>query len=90
MILPDGMLTTCEAGREEMYYGDVRQGITKPDIKKKWLDCSQIREKCKNCPYLPECTGFALCPYEPADCQRAMAATVALRLAATVKKYEKN
>ena len=90
MILPDGMLTTCEAGREEMYYGDVRQGITKPDIKKKWLDCSQIREKCKNCPYLPECTGFALCPYEPVDCQRAMAATVAHRLAATVKKYEKN
>lgn len=90
MILPDGTLTTCEAGREEMYYGDVWQGVTKPEIKEKWRNTTDIREKCKTCPYLPECTGFAMCPYEPADCRAAMADTFAHRLAITVRKYEKS
>jgi len=89
MILPDGTLTTCEAGCETMYYGDVRQGITDSERKKKWRNCTDIREKCKACPYLPECTGFALCPYEPVDCRRVMEDTTAYRLAITVQKYEK-
>lgn len=88
MILPDGTLTTCEAGCEAMYYGDVRQGITNPERKKLWRSCTDIRDKCKTCPYLPECTGFSLCPYEPADCRRAMADTFAHRLAITIRKYE--
>ena len=89
-ILPDGTLTTCEAGREEMYYGDICQGVTKPELKEKWLVNTDVREKCKTCPYLPECTGFALCPYENANCQAEMADILSHRLATTVRKYEKN
>lgn len=88
MIQPDGILTTCEAGCSSMYYGNVRQGITDPKRKKLWRNCTDIREKCKTCPYLPECTGFSLCPYEAADCRRSMADTFAYRLVRTVQKYE--
>lgn len=89
-ILPDGTLTACDAGCETMYYGDIWQGITKPEVYKAWLSTKEIREKCRTCPYLPQCTGFALCPYENANCQAEMADILSHRLATTVRKYEKN
>jgi radical SAM protein with 4Fe4S-binding SPASM domain len=89
-ILPDGVLTTCEIGCENMYYGDVRQGITRPEVLKAWRNCTDVRDKCKTCPYLPECTGFSLCEYEASDCRLNMEDTTAYRLAITVQKYEKN
>lgn len=87
-ILPDGTLSMCQTGCEGMYYGNVREGITKPELVKAWRVCTDIREKCKTCPYLPECTGFALCPSQQSDCREAMADTFAYRLAATIQKYE--
>lgn len=87
-ILPDGTLSMCQTGCEGMYYGNVRDGITKPEMVKKWKDRLNIREKCKACPYLPECTGFAMCPSEQTDCHVAAADKFRLRLARTVWDYE--
>ena len=88
-ILPDGTLSMCQTGCEEMYYGNVRDGITKPELVKKWRSCTDIREKCKTCPYLPECTGFALCPSQQSDCQIIMEDNFRFRLIKTIQTYEK-
>jgi sulfatase maturation enzyme AslB (radical SAM superfamily) len=29
----------------------------------------RIREKCRSCPYLPDCTGFAGCPIHDSHCR---------------------
>jgi len=87
-ILPDGTLSMCQTGCEEMYYGNVRDGITRPDLAEKWKDRLSIREKCKTCPFLPECTGFALCPSRQSDCRAAAADDFRLRLERTVRDYE--
>lgn len=87
-VLPDGTLSFCQAGCEEGYYGDIYRGVTKPELVKKWRSCTDIREMCRNCPYLPQCTGFSQCPTQQSDCRRAMADIVNMRLYKTVKNYE--
>ena len=87
-VLPDGTLSMCQTGCDAMYYGDVRRGITKPEIVKAWRDCTNIRDKCRNCPYLPECTGFAMCPSQQSDCRRGMEDVFRLRLEKTIREYE--
>lgn len=87
-ILPDGTLSMCQTGCEGMYYGDVRSGITQPELVKKWQDRTVVREKCRTCPYLPECTAFTQCPAQQGDCRELMADTFRMRLATTVRSYE--
>lgn len=87
IVLPDGKLTVCDPGCESMYYGDVWQGVTHPELVSGWRRCTDLREKCRNCPYLPECTGFALCPYEVSDCRAQAEEDLRRRLAVTVAKY---
>lgn len=87
-ILPDGVFSICQTGCEDWYYGDVWQGITKPELLKTWRENTNIREKCKQCPYLPECTGFAMCPVQRNDCRQEKADTLALRLDRTIKALE--
>lgn len=68
-ILPDGQLSLCQTGNEALYYGNVRQGITKLELLQQWHCSTHIRPKCKDCPWLPECTGFAMCTAQTTDCK---------------------
>jgi len=68
-LLPDGNLSLCQTGNENLYYGDVWQGIAKPELLDQWRCNTTIRPKCSGCTWLPECTGFAMCTAQTTDCK---------------------
>ncbi len=69
IISPDGKLFTCQSHDDAMSYGDVWNGITKPELYEKWTHNGEPMEKCKTCPLLPECTAFHLCPTGTKNCK---------------------
>ena len=62
VILPDGGLCGCIQSTEGFVYGSVHEGVTKPEVLKRFLAAGPVREKCKGCTFLPSCTAFAYCP----------------------------
>ena len=62
VILPDGGLCTCLYTKDEFTYGSLTEGVTRPDILQKFIVAGPIREQCKNCVFLPQCTAFPYCP----------------------------
>ena len=56
-----GRLFACDAMKETMCYGDVKTGIDPEAWKQVTAPCP-IREECKACAFLPECTEFDRCP----------------------------
>ena len=69
IISPDGKLYNCQNDNEDLCYGDVWNGITKPELYEKWTHNGEPMEKCKTCPLLPECTAFHLCPTGTKNCK---------------------
>ena len=69
IISPDGKLYTCQSHSDAMCYGDIRSGITKPELYEKWTHNREPVEKCRTCPLLPQCTAFQLCPTGSKDCK---------------------
>jgi len=67
-IQPDGSLSICPAA-ENALCGNIRDGITERASVEAWGCNTDIREKCRRCPWLPECTGFRMCPVQPSDCR---------------------
>lgn len=49
----DGKLFTCQNCQEEMSYGDIWRGNTKPEMYAQWTDNSRVRKKCIDCCFLP-------------------------------------
>jgi radical SAM protein with 4Fe4S-binding SPASM domain len=84
-ILPDGTLSLCQTGNPEMYYGDIWQGVTKPELLTKWQDNSHLRPACRDCVWLPECTAFSLCPAKASDCAQKQEDNFLQRLRVTLK-----
>lgn len=68
-IQPDGKLYACQTGNQSMYYGNIFDGITEPDVLERWKSNTVIPPKCDQCKWLPECTPFDLCPASPSDCK---------------------
>ncbi len=69
VVFPDGKLSPCEHYPIRNVFGDIWRGETDPETRKDFCRKDRIREKCRNCPYLPLCTPFATCPLEEADCR---------------------
>ena len=61
LIDADGQLFACDAMKDAMRYGDVRTGID-PDAWKRITAPCSVREECKACVFLPQCTEFDRCP----------------------------
>lgn len=80
VIWPDGGLYPCAVMGEESRFGNIRDGITDEATRAKHYRLDYTREKCRDCPYLPNCTSFA-CPAENTHCRETMAmmAQVVLR-----------
>ena len=69
VIGPDGRLFPCEHCPEEACYGDIWNGITKKAARMEFCRTDEILEKCRDCPFLPDCTGFRSCPNHEANCR---------------------
>ena len=54
-------LYACDAMPEDMRYGDVKTGFD-PDAWNRVASRCRVREECRQCVFLPECTEFDRCP----------------------------
>lgn len=70
VITPDGSLYPCEHCPEESRFGDIWHGVTDESARKEFCRVDRTREKCKACPFLPDCTSFAACPVECTHCRQ--------------------
>ena len=69
VITPDGSLYSCEHCPPESRFGDIFRGITDEAGRKEFCRVDRTREKCRGCPFLPDCTSFATCPVEDFHCR---------------------
>ena len=74
VICSDGSLNVCDHLPDSMAYGDVFNGITKPDVWEGLNSLVSVPGECRNCNWLPECTPFmkAKCPNRVIDCKARM------------------
>ena len=88
VIGPDGSLYACEHCSQESRFGDVFNGVTDENAKRAFCRTDRPKEKCRKCPFLPECTGFSSCPWYDAHCRevREMIALDALHRLAEQKE----
>ena len=71
LIDSSGKLFACDAMPESMRYGDVKTGID-PEAWKRVAEPCSVREECRECVFLPQCTEFDRCPNRTAydDCYK--------------------
>lgn len=71
LIDSTGNLFACDAMPENMRYGDVKTGID-PEKWRKVASICDIREECRECVFLPQCTEFDRCPSRAGypDCRK--------------------
>ena len=69
VITPDGSLYSCEHCPPESRFGDIWRGTTDEAARNAFCRTDTTREKCRTCPFLPECTSFAACPVEDLHCR---------------------
>ena len=69
VIDSDGTLHACTEFPEGSRYGDIFHGVTDKAAKDAFCRTDVVRDKCRKCPYLPDCTGFASCPVQDRHCR---------------------
>ena len=81
VICPDGSLYLCEHCAPESRFGDVWNGVTDENARKEFCRIDRTPDKCKTCPFLPDCTSFSSCPVKDCHCRELheMMALEALR-----------
>jgi len=77
VISPDGSLYPCEHCPPHARFGDIWNNVTDEAARKAFCRTDMTREKCRACPYLPECTPFAACPVQDTHCRDVMALNIA-------------
>lgn len=90
VITPDGSLYPCEHCPPESRFGDIWNGVTDEAARKEFCRVDRTREKCRKCPFLPDCTNFATCPVLDTHCRevREMMAIDDLKRMVEQKKSE--
>ena len=69
-INSDGSLYACGCLAESSRFGDIFNGITNESARREFCSVEKVREKCRHCPFLPECTAFGSCPYQNTHCRK--------------------
>ncbi len=68
-INSDGDLYACGCLTKSSRFGNVQYGVTDEDARRSFCSADRVREKCRQCPFLPECTAFDSCPYKDTHCR---------------------
>lgn len=68
LITPEGQLSFCQHRIADTSFGNVTDGITEPAAVKALAALPPVSEKCRDCPFLPDCTPFRDCPVYDRDC----------------------
>ena len=69
VITPDGALYPCEHCPPEARYGDVWHGTTDEAARASFRRSGVTLDQCRDCPFLPDCTGFVSCPQHDTHCR---------------------
>ncbi len=69
VVAPDGSLYPCEHCPPGSRFGDIWHGVTDESAKKAFCRTDVTREKCRKCPFLPDCTSFASCLVQDVHCR---------------------
>ncbi len=69
VIAPDGSLYLCEHCPPQSRFGNIFDGITDKAAHDSFCNVGKTREKCRKCPFLPDCTSFANCPVYDTHCR---------------------
>lgn len=88
VITPDGSLYLCEHCLEEGRFGDIWHGVTDEAARREFCRVDRTREKCKGCPFLPDCTSFASCPIQDTHCREVRELIAIYDLKRMVEKKE--
>lgn len=90
VVNPDGRFSVCHNYSDDCTYGNIYDGITDKELFDRWTKNTRIREKCKNCKWLPECTNFDQCPTERMDCYEELNGDMLLSLKKEVMNWQNN
>ena len=69
VIAPDGGLYPCEHCPQESRFGDIWRGVTDAAARETFCRTDRTRDKCRACPFLPDCTSFSSCPVGDTHCR---------------------
>ena len=69
VIAPTGELYPCTFCEPGTSFGNVTEGVTRPELLAAYMEVGEIPEKCRDCPFLPRCTPFSRCPVENYYCR---------------------
>ena len=69
IIGADGQLYNCEHCEAGTAFGNVRDGVLKPEQLEKLDAPEPVADKCRDCLLLPCCTPFSGCPNRTASCR---------------------
>lgn len=70
VIDAEGILFACDRLVPGTSYGNVREGVTRPDYLNSFLLPEPVSARCRDCAMLPLCTGFTRCPIKWAQCRQ--------------------
>ncbi len=88
-IWPDGSLYTCATIAPDGRYGDIWHGVTDEAAREKYTRMDRMREKCRACPYLPNCTTYEHCPIEDRHCREVRGMLMQESLDMLAESWEK-
>ncbi len=86
LITPEGKLSFCQHELEGTLYGTAEHGITDPEAVKALAVPPPVREKCRSCAFLPDCTAFRQCPVFDRDCAEVRRRKARDQLHAMIRK----
>ena len=69
VISPEGSLYLCEHCPPESRFGNIINRVTDEAARKEFCRTDRVREKCRSCPFLPQCTTFSSCPWKDTHCR---------------------
>ncbi len=89
VIAPDGSLYSCEHCPPESKFGDIWHGVTDEAARREFSRTDRVREKCRKCPFLPDCTAFSSCPIQDKHCREVREMMALDSLKRLVQNHEK-
>ena len=69
LIDPDGALYCCDSMGEKTRFGTIFKEKTDLETRNSFCRSDLVQEKCRSCPFLPECTPFSNCPVRDEPCR---------------------